>query len=175
MKHRFYHTAFTFVLATVLLFGGNVARVYADNAKRPSGAKTETTKDRSAKSVGKYLSPIDGAVSVAIGTIAGSSNSRQQVRVAAGTDTTRHENRIVFARASSDLFTTRIELAADETQLEVGIYNMLGKKVMEVHKGAASRGPHEYTLAIPDLPEGVYICIMQGRDFRKAEKFFLSR
>jgi hypothetical protein len=71
--------------------------------------------------------------------------------------------------------TVRVELQREESQLEVGVYNMLGKKVQDVHKGSVARGSHEYTSPVNDLPEGVYICIVQGADFRRAEKFYLSR
>jgi len=96
-------------------------------------------------------------------------------RLTIGADSSRKESRIIFARATADVFSTRVELAADENQIEVGIYNMLGKKVQDVYRGAASRGQHDYSQPVSDLPEGVYICIMQGSDFRRAEKFYLSR
>ena len=100
---------------------------------------------------------------------------RPQQRVLVGNDTLRKENRFLFVRAASEVLTVRVELARDEAQVEIGVYNMLGKKIMDVHRGSTGRGIHEYTTAIQDLPEGVYVCVMQGADFRKAEKFYLSR
>lgn len=104
-----------------------------------------------------------------------SQQQRPQQRVLVGNDTLRKENRFLFVRAASEVLTVRVELARDEAQVEIGVYNMLGKKIMDVHRGATGRGIHEYTTAIQDLPEGVYVCVMQGADFRKAEKFYLSR
>jgi len=50
----------------------------------------------------------------------------------------------------------------DEPLIELGIFNMLGKRVMDVYKGASGRGQHEYSQSVAELPEGVYICILQG-------------
>jgi len=90
-------------------------------------------------------------------------------------DTASNDNRIVSARASSDVFTALVNLTSDQTRIEVGIYNMLGKKMADVFAGSASRGEHEYTTPVSDLPEGVYVCILQGDNFRRAAKFYLSR
>jgi hypothetical protein len=104
------------------------------------------------------------------------SQSKQGSREQASSDTSqRKETRIVFARATSDLFVTKIEINDDEQFVEIGLYNMLGKKVQDVHRGNAPKGISEYSTSLSGIPEGVYICILQGRDFRRAEKFFISR
>jgi hypothetical protein len=46
---------------------------------------------------------------------------------------------------------------------------------MDVYKGASARGQHEYSQSVSELPDGVYICILQGDNFRKAEKFYFRR
>lgn len=157
-------------LARALLCVGFVVATtvsaYADNARKASPKKTTPVAS----------SPISAAVSTtmrALTTVR--TQQRQQQRVLVGTDTLRKENRFLFVRAAAEVLTVRIELARDEQQLEIGVYNMLGKKIMDVHRGATGRGMHDYTTAIQDLPEGVYVCVMQGSDFRKAEKFYLSR
>ena len=156
------------VCVIVLAFCAQPA--FADKAKRAAGARSEVAK--------AYVSPINGAVSAtirALNTQRGQTGQRQQAKVNVGADSTRRENRFLFARAAQDVFTARIELIEEQSVIDIGIYNMLGKKVMDVYRGYSSRGQHDYTQAVPDLPEGVYICIMQGSDFRKAEKFYFSR
>ena len=154
------------------------APALADKAKKATSSKTITAKERSAKAATTYASPINGAVSTTIRALGNQrtpgSTTKQTTKVNVGADTSRKDNKFIFARAAADVF-TRVELAEDQGSVDIGIYNMLGKKVMDVYKGYASRGQHDYTQPIPDLPEGVYICIMQGSDFRKAEKFFFSR
>ena len=72
-------------------------------------------------------------------------------------------------------FTAKISLASDQQRIDIGIYNMLGKRMGDVYAGPATKGDHEYTISTDDLPEGVYICILQGGDFRRAAKFYLNR
>lgn len=164
------------LLALTMVIG--TTYVYADDAKRPASSKAESARDRSAKKVAIYTTSISGAVSTtmrALGAQRLQNTPKPAHKVNVGIDTSRKDNQVVFARVTSDVFTARIELTNDEQYIEVGIYNMLGKKVVEVYKGSASRGQHDYTQPILELPEGVYICILQGNAFRKAEKFFLSR
>ena len=154
-------------LCCVALLVAATTSTYADNARKASPRKTTPVAS----------SPISTAVSTtmrALGAVRTQQQKPQQ-RVLVGNDSLRKENRFLFVRAASEVLTVRIELARDESQVEIGVYNMLGKKIMDVHRGASGRGVHEYTTAIQDLPEGVYVCVMQGADFRKAEKFYLSR
>ncbi|HLP27900.1 MAG TPA: hypothetical protein VK147_04605 [Candidatus Didemnitutus sp.] len=164
------------ISAMILTLG--YAPAIADKAKKAASSKSVTAKERTAKAATTYASPINGAVSTTIRVLGNQrtpNTSKQSTKVNVGADTSRRDNKFIFARAASDVFTTRIELSDDQGSIDIGIYNMLGKKVMDVYRGYASRGQHDYTQPIPDLPEGVYICIMQGSDFRKAEKFFFSR
>lgn len=150
----------------VVLFLASTATMIADNARKAAPKKTTPVS----------ASPIGNAVSTTIRALGSVRPAqRPQQRVMVGNDTLRKENRFLFVRAASEILTVRVELARDEAQVEIGVYNMLGKKIMDVHRGTTGRGIHEYTTAIQDLPEGVYVCVMQGADFRKAEKFYLSR
>ena len=156
-----------YALTCLVLFVATTTMALADNARKATTKKTTPVAS----------SPISSAVSTTIRALGSvrTQQQRPQQRVLVGNDTVRKENRFLFVRAASEVLTVRIELARDEAQVEIGVYNMLGKKIMDVHRGATARGIHEYTTAIQDLPEGVYVCVMQGADFRKAEKFYLSR
>jgi hypothetical protein len=143
----------------------------ADNAKKPASYKPKQAV------VPPSVMPVgSGAVYSSVKAVTGRTKALAKPgKVQSGTDTSGRENRIMFSRASSDVFTTRIELLTDEPLIEVGIYNMLGKRVMDVYKGASARGQHEYSQSVSELPDGVYICILQGDNFRKAEKFYFRR
>lgn len=161
----------TLALASICVFALASVPSLADRSAKKQGQV------RSAVSSGE-LSPVGGAVSATFRALYAerqNSVAKTTSKISAGVDTNRKDSRIVFARATPDVFTVKVELASDEASLDLGIYNMLGKRVMDVFKGPSSRGPHEYTQPISDLPEGVYICIAQGSDFRRAEKFYLSR
>lgn len=142
----------------------------ADNAKKPVTSKQ--------KSVSSPVLPMtSGTVYASVKAVASRTKALAKTtgKVNAGNDSTGRDNRILFARASGDVFTSRIELATEEPLIEIGIYNMLGKRVMDVYKGASGRGQQEFTQSLAELPDGVYICILQGDNFRKAEKFYFRR
>ncbi|HYF03807.1 MAG TPA: T9SS type A sorting domain-containing protein [Patescibacteria group bacterium] len=71
-----------------------------------------------------------------------------------------------------------VELAQDTPQMQINVYNILGRKVVDVWRGDATKGEvitKDFTQEMQGLPEGMYICIVQGKDFRLAEKFTVSR
>ncbi|MDZ4746531.1 MAG: hypothetical protein SGJ05_11100 [bacterium] len=165
------------VLVCMLFVGTTTA--FADKSKKVVTTKPATAKERRAAEVIKYGTPYTGAVEATLAAVARGSKAAtsagKTLRTQNGADSSRKESRIVYVRATSDIFSARIDLYDDEQTIDVGIYNMLGKKVHDVYRGYASRGQHDYSVPINDLPEGVYICIAQGSAFRGAQKFFLSR
>jgi hypothetical protein len=154
--------------AVVLVYSHTTAS--ADNAK-----KAMASKQKAAPSA--VLPMASGTVYASVKAVASRSKALAKTtgKLNAGNDSTGRDNRILFARASGDVFTSRIELAREEPLIEIGIYNMLGKRVMDVYKGASGRGQQEFTQSLAELPDGVYICILQGDNFRKAEKFYFRR
>jgi hypothetical protein len=67
-----------------------------------------------------------------------------------------------------------VELASEQRRLEIAVYNLLGKRVATVYQGKASPGVHEYPIPSAGLPNGVYICVVQGDGFRLAQKFVVA-
>jgi hypothetical protein len=157
------------LVAAVLMY--SYATASADNAKKSVAGKQQ-------KSVASPVLPMaSGTVYASVKAVASRTKALAKTsgKVNAGNDSTGRDNRILFARTSGDVFTSRIELATEEPLIEIGIYNMLGKRVMDVYKGASGRGQQEFTQSLAELPDGVYICILQGDNFRKAEKFYFRR
>jgi hypothetical protein len=174
---------FALMLAVCLM----AAPAMADKAKKSHAPTMLTTKPTNAGLV--YGSPLQGVMEATLHALGQTAKlqgrgttpvtprvdpAKTQLLNRDG-DTARRDNRIVQARANNDVFVVKVELLNDESSLDVGIYNMLGKKVHDVYRGSAARGTSEYTAPVSDLPEGVYICVVQGTDFRRAEKFYLSR
>ena len=173
VKSVSYHIS-KFVSRLILVVGCVAAfssAALADNAKRPVATSKQKTVNAAATPMAS------SALNASIKAVAGRTKAlvKNTPKVNAGNDTTGRDNRIVFSRASGDIFTTRIELATDEPLIEIGIYNMLGKRVMDVYKGASGRGQQDFSQSVAELPDGVYICILQGDNFRKAEKFYFRR
>ena len=171
MRSPFRHIApISLMLMTAALAIAMVPSVHAENDKRAVSPKIATKSST--------LSPMTRAVSSALRTLTtrkAAADVRSQAKTSTGRDSAIAAPRIISTRVASEVFTARIELAVDEPLVDVAIFNMLGKRVMDVYKGSSARGTHEHTQSVSDLPEGVYMCVLQGTNFRKAEKFFFSR
>lgn len=149
------------------MFFGSANNALADKAK-------SLPKNKSAVSVpARLANPVTSAVDAVVTALGQKAAPKPKVTVA--NDTTRSESKIVSVRATGDVLTAKVDLASEQPQIDVAIFNMLGKRMSDVFRGPASKGEHEYVSSISDLPEGVYICILQGNNFRRAEKFYLSR
>ncbi len=90
-------------------------------------------------------------------------------------DSLPRENRIQSIRETADGHVVTVELAVEQNRLDIGVYNLLGKRVVTVYQGKAAAGIREYPIPTGGLPNGIYICLVQGDGFRLAQKFVLSR
>lgn len=90
-------------------------------------------------------------------------------------DTSSIKNEISKVYTSDNLkFYVRIKLKEYIVPIKINIYNMLGNLVEEVYSGTAIEGV-DYPFIASNLPNGFYLCILQGPNFRDAEKFTISR
>lgn len=85
----------------------------------------------------------------------------------------RNEVRKVYSRDQLTFF-VEIQLKEYNIPIKILIFNMLGNLVKEVYNGTAIKGV-EYNFDATNLPNGLYLCIMEGPNFRDAEKFTISR
>lgn len=152
----------------VTIFVATAADAFADKSKKSPSARASKANNSL-----KMMDPVAGAMRATL-TIVDEAAAKQR-KTQNGNDTSRRDSRIRYVTVASDVLKITVDLANDDPGLEIGVYNMLGKKVLDVYKGMASKGPHEYTVYVGDLPEGVFVCIAQGADFRRAEKFYLNR
>ncbi|GAB4366612.1 MAG: hypothetical protein Kow0042_06600 [Calditrichia bacterium] len=60
-------------------------------------------------------------------------------------------------------------------ELSVTLYDITGRKVMNIHKGILNRGTHQFRFDASRLPSGVYICQFSGPGIRAARKFLLLK
>lgn len=87
--------------------------------------------------------------------------------------TTKNEIVSVFSSNQID-FRVKIKLVEYNISIKLLIFNMLGNLVEEVWVGVATEGP-DYPFDASNLPNGLYLCILEGPNFRDAEKFTISR
>lgn len=90
---------------------------------------------------------------------------------------TSKNNRIIGIRESSGgIYQLELDVADNQQNLSIGIFNLLGKKVIDVHQGGEFAGRSKmFDVNVQGIPNGIYMCIVQGDNFRLAEKFYVSR
>lgn len=75
----------------------------------------------------------------------------------------------------SDLLNIELELSETDQRLQISVYNLLGKVVVEPEYINPSSNKITHQLSISSLPNGVYLCVVLGKNFRLREKFIISR
>ena len=84
-------------------------------------------------------------------------------------------NSIQKVWSKNEQFYIRLSLMDYQSDITLTAYNMLGKEVLKIHQGAPKPKDSLYEFSSSDLPNGVYFCVLQGKNFRDAEKFIVSR
>ncbi len=84
-------------------------------------------------------------------------------------------NKIIKIWYTNSELNIQIYQVFKQQEIAISVYNMLGKEVLEVFKGTSSSNVEETYSKTFNLPNGIYICIMQGKNFKSSEKFIISR
>jgi lipopolysaccharide export LptBFGC system permease protein LptF len=91
-------------------------------------------------------------------------------------DTSKNNRIIGIREGSSGVYQLELDIADNQQNLSIGIFNLLGKKVIDVHQGGEFAGRSKmFDINVQGIPNGIYMCIVQGDNFRLAEKFYVSR
>ncbi len=95
------------------------------------------------------------------------------------TDTTASGNRKIelIESPTSDVVKVYLTLTEDDydSKIKIGIYNLLGKKVRDLYDDLPIQGRYPYEIYTNELPKGIYICNVIGKNFRLDAKFIVSR
>jgi hypothetical protein len=84
--------------------------------------------------------------------------------------------RVSIREHSGGIYQLELDISDNQQNLSIGIYNLLGKKVVDVHQGSEFAGRSKmFDINVQGIPNGIYMCIVQGDNFRLAEKFYVSR
>ena len=83
-------------------------------------------------------------------------------------------NQILQVWYSKTELKVKIKVKDKNKTISIVVYNMLGKEVLRVYDGVHTRDEDDYYINY-NLPNGIYICVLQGDNFRDAEKFIISR
>ncbi len=90
-------------------------------------------------------------------------------------DTNKPEMKFRVVANNGDVAKVIIEFPEDKESVVIEVYNLLAKKILDVYKGPIRAPSDEKQFDITSLPRGMYICVVQGRDFRLAQKFVVPR
>lgn len=109
-----------------------------------------------------------------IGSLIRQTATSVQQRTAA--DTARRDPRFsVIVESSGEKAVIKTDFPEDKDQVDIGVYNLLAKRVLDVEKRFIRSGEEQIPMDIASLPRGMYICVIQGKDFRLAQKFVVTR
>ena len=105
-------------------------------------------------------------------------SKKQSEKTKVENDTTKPKNRIESLRDGGDIFYLYLVLSDRDSPIKITVYNMLGKEVLDVYNGYPKPNGVPYEINIsgpPSLPNGVYLCVVIGKNFRLREKFVVAR
>lgn len=84
-------------------------------------------------------------------------------------------NQIKQVWNKQEVFYIRILLENYDEDITLSVYNMLGKEVLNIMRGKPKPRDVDYYFNGVSLPNGIYICVLTGKDFKDAKKFVVSR
>lgn len=91
-------------------------------------------------------------------------------------DTAKNKIKELREREDNEGYMLFLELEDCNSPIKIAVYNMLGKKVLDIYDGYPNSEPdYYYDIPTDDLPDGIYLCVVQGRGFQLPEKFTVSR
>ena len=87
------------------------------------------------------------------------------------------ENRIISLRPTDrgDQLEVKLRVAETDQTIQYMVYNLLGKIVLGPFNSQPSSNDFTYYITVSSLPNGVYLCVVVGNNFRLREKFIISR
>lgn len=77
--------------------------------------------------------------------------------------------------SQNDVYTITIDLAENNDNLRISLFNLLGKKVLDIYSGEAAAGSLKREFTVSSVPKGMYLCVVRGDRFQLTEKLVLSR
>lgn len=127
------------------------------------------------------LAGIDGAglfqgntfAQASIGSLA--QKTATGIEVVTAADTNKTEMKFRVALGDNNEAKVIITFPEDKESVTIEVYNLLARKILDVYRGPIRADKDEKLFDASSLPLGMYICVIQGKDFRLAQKFVISR
>lgn len=86
-------------------------------------------------------------------------------------------NRIIAIREvdKGDKMAIYLQVENKEQRIRIWIYNLLGKKVLEVYDGKPKDPTQPYEFSTNELPKGIFLLVVYGDNFRLREKLVITK
>ena len=62
-----------------------------------------------------------------------------------------------------------------EAEVQITVFNLVGKKVSTLHTGTLSKGVHDFRFNGEDLPSGIYLCEVKSKFSTVVKKMILAK
>lgn len=166
--YNFFVLLSIFILSALLIFSNAVSQSFSDIyfVKPP--------KENNYNILQKLFNNHDSTNN---GTVVAPSErkGRQYVQKSLAGDSSKKDNRVEIRESENgDEFYVVLDLTDYNQHVKISVYNMLAKKILDVFDGTPVKD-ERYKIDTTNLPNGIYICVVQGNSIRLAQKFIVSR
>lgn len=86
-------------------------------------------------------------------------------------------NRIISIRETDkgDRMAVYLQIENPDKNINIVIYNLLGKKVLDVYEGKPKDPSQPYEFSTNELPKGIFLLVVIGDNFRLREKLIIAK
>jgi len=68
-----------------------------------------------------------------------------------------------------------LEIENPEQKIKIIVYNLLGKKVLDIYEGKPKDPSQPYEFSVAELPKGIFLLVVVGDNFRLREKLVVTK
>ncbi len=92
-------------------------------------------------------------------------------------DTISRKNRIISIQEADrgDKMAIYLEIENPDQDIKIVVYNLLGKKVLDIYDGKPKPSTQPYEFSVSELPKGIFLLVVVGDNFRLREKLVITK
>lgn len=104
-------------------------------------------------------------------------NNGKNYEVKVENDTSSKGNRIISIRETEkgDKIAIYLQIENMDQRIKIIVYNLLGKKVLDIYDGKPKDSSQPYEFSTGDLPKGIFLLVVIGDNFRLREKLIITK
>lgn len=104
-------------------------------------------------------------------------NNGKYYEVKVENDTSTKGNRIISIRETEkgDKMAIYLQVENMDQRIKIIVYNLLGKKVLDIYEGKPKDPTQPYEFSTSELPKGIFLLVVIGENFRLREKLIVTK